>query len=64
MLKDGETVVIGGIITDDQSTEANRVPGLHNIPLLGWLFKTSTVGNHKKEMLIFLTASIIPITVN
>jgi type IV pilus assembly protein PilQ len=63
MVKDGETVVIGGIIVDTQSTGSNRVPGLHNIPLLGWLFQSSEVKNDKTEMLIFITANIIPINI-
>jgi type IV pilus assembly protein PilQ len=64
MVKDGETVVIGGIITDSQFDGGTRIPGLHNIPLLGWLFKNNVIQNDKKEMLIFITANIIPITVN
>jgi type IV pilus assembly protein PilQ len=64
MVKDGETVVIGGIITDSQRNDGNRVPGLHNIPLLGWLFQSKELQNNKDEMLIFITANIIPITVN
>ncbi|MDR2366500.1 MAG: type IV pilus secretin PilQ [Deltaproteobacteria bacterium] len=64
MVKDGETVVIGGIVTDDQFNSSQRVPGLHNIPLLGWFFQNRHIQNNKNEMLIFLTANIIPITVN
>jgi type IV pilus assembly protein PilQ len=63
MVKNGETVVIGGIITDDQSVGGNRVPGLHAIPLLGWLFQDKNVQNQKTELLIFITASIIPINI-
>ncbi|MDR3038843.1 MAG: type IV pilus secretin PilQ [Candidatus Adiutrix sp.] len=63
MVKDGDTVVIGGILSDRTETGSNRVPGLHRLPLLGWLFQNNTVGNDKKEMLIFITANIIPITI-
>lgn len=63
MVKDGETVVIGGIIVDTQTDTANRVPGLHRIPLLGWLFQNSSIQTQKQEMLIFITANIIPITI-
>lgn len=63
MVKDGETVVIGGIIVDSQSTGTNRVPGLHRIPLLGGLFEADSISNKKTEMLIFITANIIPITI-
>ncbi|UQZ89185.1 hypothetical protein C4J81_08230 [Deltaproteobacteria bacterium Smac51] len=63
MVKDGETVVIGGIIIDNQSTGFTRVPGLHRIPLLGWLFQSESISNDKSEMLIFITANIIPINI-
>ncbi|MDR1487496.1 MAG: type IV pilus secretin PilQ [Deltaproteobacteria bacterium] len=63
MVKDGETVVIGGIITDDQTTGSSRVPGLHNIPLLGWLFQNRQITNEKVELMIFITANIIPINI-
>lgn len=63
MVKDGETVVIGGIIVDSQSTGIDRVPGLHRIPLLGWMFQDRNITNQKSEMLIFITANIIPINI-
>ncbi len=61
MVKDGETVVIGGIITDTQTDGVSRVPGVHRIPILGWLFQQRSIQNDKSEMLIFITANIIPI---
>jgi type IV pilus assembly protein PilQ len=63
MVKDGETVVIGGIIVDNQSTGYDRVPGMHKVPLLGWLFQERAILNTKSEMLIFITANIIPISI-
>jgi type IV pilus assembly protein PilQ len=63
MVKNGETVVIGGIIADRQNTTNSRVPGLHTIPLLGWLFQSRNIENTKAELLIFITANIIPITI-
>jgi len=63
MVKDGETVVIGGIIVDTQATGISRVPGLHRIPILGWLFQERSITNDKSEMLIFITANIIPINI-
>ena len=62
MVKNGETVVIGGIITDKSSRAVGRVPGLHRIPLLGYLFKNDNRDESKDELLIFLTSSIIPVT--
>ncbi|MDR1871388.1 MAG: type IV pilus secretin PilQ [Deltaproteobacteria bacterium] len=63
MVRDGETVVIGGIIEDTQSNNSKRVPGLHAIPLLGWLFKNRAVESNKRELLVFITANIIPINI-
>ena len=63
MVKDGETVVIGGIVVDNQSTGINRVPGVHRVPILGWLFQERGINNDKSEMLIFITANIIPINI-
>lgn len=63
MVKNGETVVIGGIIIDEKSKSINRVPGLHRIPILGWLFKNYEVADSKTELLIFLTSNIIPVKI-
>ncbi len=63
MVKDGETVVIGGIIVDNQTTGIDRVPGVHRLPLLGWLFQSREIQNDKSEMLIFITANIIPLNI-
>jgi len=58
MLNDGETVVIGGIMTSDDSTDHGEVPGLGKLPVLGWLFKKETTETHKTELLIFITPRI------
>lgn len=63
MVKDGETVVIGGIITDSTNNNETRVPVLHRIPLLGWLFKGQQMSDDKTELLIFITANIIPVSI-
>jgi type IV pilus assembly protein PilQ len=63
MVKDGETVVIGGIITDRQREGITRVPGLYHIPIFGRLFQAENIANEKTEMLIFITANIIPINI-
>lgn len=63
MVKDGETVVIGGIIVDSQSDDVSRVPVVHRVPLLGWLFQNRAISNTKSELLIFITANIIPINI-
>jgi len=63
MLKDGETVVIGGIIIDEKSKSINRVPGLHRVPIIGHLFKNYQISDSKTELLIFLTSHVIPVKI-
>ena len=55
----GDTTVIGGIFESEQSRSDNRVPLLHRIPLLGWLFKSRSERESTGELLIFLTPRII-----
>jgi len=55
----GETVVIGGIFTQEKSKNNAGVPGLSRIPILGYLFKNKSTVNSKTELLIFLTPKII-----
>jgi len=60
MVKDGQTVVIGGLVTDDRRRSQSGVPCLANIPLLGNLFRTRTVGpDTKRNLLIFITPHIL-----
>lgn len=56
----GETTVIGGIFEHERSTSSSRVPGLHRIPLLGWLFRSRAERDSTDELLIFLTPRIVP----
>jgi type IV pilus assembly protein PilQ len=58
-VKDGETIVIGGIYTRDKSKNVSGVPGFKDIPVLGWLFKTQGRTDNKTELLIFLTPTIV-----
>jgi type IV pilus assembly protein PilQ len=58
-LANGETVVIGGIYTKNTETNVNKVPGLGDIPILGWLFKNKAHTDKRTELLIFLTPTII-----
>jgi type IV pilus assembly protein PilQ len=59
MIKTGDTVVIGGIFTENQGTDESGIPGLRRIPLLGWLFKAQSITNRKTELLIFLTPTVV-----
>jgi type IV pilus assembly protein PilQ len=57
-VSNGETTVIGGIYKSREQTTEDRTPGLHRIPLLGWLFKRDTVTDENRELLIFITPKI------
>ncbi len=59
MVKNGETVVIGGIFVDTQDNNVQGVPYLSRIPVLGWLFKNKTETVSKQELLIFITPTIV-----
>jgi type IV pilus assembly protein PilQ len=60
IIKSGDTVVIGGIYKDTASQNEDGVPGLRQIPLLGWLFKARNNTSEKTELLIFLTPTVLP----
>jgi type IV pilus assembly protein PilQ len=59
MVRDGGTTVIGGIYQFTDNDQNNSVPGLGNIPILGWLFKNTEVGSKHDELLIFITPRIV-----
>ena len=58
LVADGETTVIGGIYLSLEQTSNDRVPLLHRIPLLGWLFKRDQLSDESRELLIFITPRI------
>ncbi len=58
LVKNGETIVIGGILEETKTDTSAGVPYLSKIPVLGWLFKNKSVTVLKTELLIFLTPSI------
>ncbi len=57
---DGATVVIGGIIVTQQQTSISQVPIVGSVPVLGNLFKHTTVSSTSQELLFFLTPRILP----
>jgi type IV pilus assembly protein PilQ len=58
-IKDGQTIVIGGLISEDDSNTIKKVPLLGSVPLLGQLFTYKSKSNEKRELLIFVTPHII-----
>jgi len=59
-VNDGATVVIGGIIVTQQTTSIQQVPFVGSVPVLGNLFKHTTVNSTSQELLFFLTPRILP----
>ncbi|MEW5766555.1 MAG: type IV pilus secretin PilQ [bacterium] len=58
LVKDGETIVIGGLIQNEKKETVSKVPLLGDIPLVGLLFKNRNIDNSKTELLIFITTNI------
>jgi len=58
-LKDGETLVIAGMIMESDTKNVSKIPGLGDIPYLGALFRSSTTDKSKSELLIMITPKII-----
>jgi general secretion pathway protein D len=58
VVKDRETMVIGGLIRDNVTSSTSKVPLLGDIPLLGWFFKSKTTRVEKTNLMIFITPYI------
>jgi len=59
LVQDNHTVVIGGLIDDNRNENETKIPGLGDIPLLGWLFKTQSNAGQKTNLYVFLTPRVI-----
>lgn len=59
LIQNGETIVIGGVHKKVETDADSGVPGLKNIPVLGWLFKNKSVSEKTSELMIFITPRII-----
>ncbi len=60
MLADGETIVIGGLVSESMIEEASKVPLLGDLPVLGVFFRNTLNQKIRKELLVFITARIVP----
>jgi general secretion pathway protein D len=58
-VKDGHTVVIGGLMEEREEKGTAKTPVLGDIPVLGWLFKFKTVRKNKTNLLVFLSPHIV-----
>ena len=59
LVKNGDTIVIGGIFKQSRTTQEDDVPGLAKIPLLGYLFKHDKEVTSDSEVMIFLSPKIV-----
>jgi len=59
LVDNGETVVLGGVFEQVKKTERHKVPLLGDIPILGWLFRSTSEVDEKDELLIFVTPKIL-----
>ena len=54
-VQSGETVVLGGLASNSETTSNSRVPLLGDIPILGWLFRSTSISKSRNEIIIFIT---------
>ncbi|MFA4918295.1 MAG: type II secretion system secretin GspD [Thermodesulfovibrionales bacterium] len=59
VVKDSQTVVIGGLMEEREDVRINKIPILGDIPVLGWLFKNKSRQKTKTNLLVFLTPHIV-----
>lgn len=60
MIKDGETLVIGGLVSEKMIDTASKVPLLGDLPVLGVFFRSTSKDKRRKEILVFVTARVVP----
>ena len=59
-VKDRETIVLGGFIRDAKREGTSGVPYLKDIPGLGYLFRTTSVSNERRELLVLIRPTVLP----
>ena len=60
-VKNGETIVLGGIFQQQKTSGANKVPGVADVPWLGSLFKHDSKQHKRRELVIFITPTLIKV---
>ena len=56
---DGQTLVLGGLLSETVNTLKDQVPMLGDLPLVGRLFRSESKNTHKRNLLVFITPTII-----
>ena len=58
-MQDGDTIAIGGIISENNNTTSNGLPGLNRLPWIGGLFGNKSYSHDRSELIIFMTPHVI-----
>lgn len=58
-IKDGETLVVGGMIQETETKSVSKIPFLGDLPVIGMFFRSTTTGRRKEEMVMMITPQII-----
>ena len=58
-MRDGETMVLGGIYVVENGKNNGKIPFLADIPLLGSAFRSTSVADERRELLIFVTPRVV-----
>jgi general secretion pathway protein D len=58
-IPDGHTMIVGGVLTDNTTKAVSKIPILGDIPLIGWLFRSSSETTRKVNLYVFITPHII-----
>ncbi len=59
LARSNKTIILGGLINTQDTESETKVPLLGDIPVLGWLFKTKSTSSNKKNLLVFITPTIV-----
>jgi len=59
-VRDGETIIIGGLIQSEEQKNSKRIPLLGDIPFVGWLFGDTSTTKRKSELVTYITPHILP----
>jgi general secretion pathway protein D len=59
-VKDGDTIVLGGLISSEKRKSKQGVPFLKDIPVLGWLFRSSNQSSRRRELMVFIRPTVLP----
>jgi general secretion pathway protein D len=59
-VRNGETIILGGFISDSRSKSISGIPGLMNIPGLGNLFRSTSIENLRTELIMLMRPTVLP----